>query len=150
MKKIVALVPSFAAVLAASAASSTAPQNIRQDVSRLVLLPGPYLNSPAKGAPQPTSVNLMTEGMIKMSAETTLRFEPATLTSERSLKLGSGAGTKKEFAPAPKPTAPKDPEELRFGEKLPATTQPSLLKEKKKPQPAPDANSPLSSPPPPK
>lgn len=99
-------------------AADLPPQNIRQDVARLTLLPGPHLTSPAKGAPSLT-LPPPTVGEVT--------FAPVTREAFRSsgpLQLSSSAPKPAEFAPPPKPQSPPNPDSLRFDEKLPATAQP--------------------------
>lgn len=93
-------------------AAELPPQNIRQDVARLTLLPGPHLTSPSKHAPLP------------FAGETSIATEMKFISSTRDDPQRHGAAKPAEFAPAPKPQPPADPGALRFDEKLPATTKP--------------------------
>lgn len=118
------------------------PQNVRQDVTRLTLLPGPHLTSPAKGAPQPQPVHNVTEGMIKMEPERQFRFVPTPPTSQSAgqgtLTLGANTDSRWEFTPGRKlPTSTKA-DDLRFEAQLPPTVKRSLLEQQKRqPDPVP-------------
>lgn len=131
-----ALLPSCL-LAAATAAASTAPQNVRQDVTRLTLLPGPHLTSPAKGAPQPTPVVPLTEGMVRIGAEPQFRFVPArpAAPATGTLELRGDEERNREFAPARRPTSPPAADTLRFDAQLPRTGERPLL-ERSTPPPA--------------
>lgn len=141
--KPVAVVPSFLAVLvtAAAAAPSTAPQNVRQDVNRLTLLPGPYLTSPAKGAPQPNAVGTATPGMVTIGVEPRLQLVPSTPDPDIrwSFRRADGPDPKKDVAPTRKLQPAPAPETLRFDAQLPSTAKPSLIEKPTPPPPAPPA-----------
>lgn len=130
---VVLLLP--AALLAAVPASdSTPPQNVRQDVNRLTLLPGPYLTSPAKGAPQPKPVLTTEEGMVKIGGEPAFESKPSPPPAATPGPAPNGVGAKpKEFVPKSKATPP-NPDNLRFDAQLAPSVNRSILE-----RPKPDA-----------
>lgn len=91
-------------LIAASCAfgADTPPQNIRQDVARLTLLPGPHFTSPAR----PTSLTTLPPAAGQW------HFVPAS---------GPDASRSSSGAPASTPLPLAHPDTLRFEEKLPAT-----------------------------
>ncbi len=111
------------------------PQNTRQDINRLVLLPGPTLTSPAKGAPQPQPISVAIPGMVPLGPTPTFDLKP-TPASVGSLRLGSRADIDRTFtAPARTPASPPKPEDLQFSDRLPATPRKPLVPRTDPPRP---------------
>ena len=98
------LTPVFAALSLGTIPSSPS-QNLRQDVNRLALLPGPNLTSP----------HASFTGQTSIASE--VKFVPAAGT----LHLSSSSDKPREFAPPTKPQPLVHPDALRFEEKLPPT-----------------------------
>lgn len=139
MKTAVSLPLALFAAAACNAAEMP-PQKIRQDVTRLVLLPGPHLTSPAKGAP-PLST-------MPGSAPDRIEFVPATPApaAERTrgtLSLGTATDeARREFAPPARPAAAPAADTLRFDATFRSTAPgatPLVAPKRSEPAPADDA-----------
>lgn len=106
----------FIAGLVAPAFAFDVSRVAGQNVTRLTLLRGPYLTSPAEPVSPPAALPVFSSAPGSM------------IDSDQTSKIRLGISREtREFAPAPKPQPPRDPNTLRFDAQLPSSTEPTLL-----------------------